>query len=221
MAKHVYYKKQVVVLWYSLAKMEREKRLTLRRQQERKRNSERRKALLMVEYIHVKYPMIYNKASEYYETLDEEYSDKNDLRKVERFKRLKVNTDNSKVYNDNMVLNIPLIFNNSAVNGIQPEGEMIEAVNAIQPEGEMIEAVDGIQPKGEMIEAVNGIQPTLLDPIPPEVVQKVIDELRLDPFLGQLMDEVEQEINQTEQDLMLDIDLEIADDLLEKELAYW
>ena len=144
MAKHVYYKKQVVVLWYSLGKMERQKKLNLRRQQERKRNNERRKALLMVEYIHVKHPAIYNEANEYYEILNEEYSDKNDLRKVERFKRLKANTYNSKVYNDNMVLNIPLIPNNSAVNTIQPEGEMIEAVDGIQPEGEMIEAVNTI-----------------------------------------------------------------------------
>ena len=225
--------------------MEREKRLTLRREQERKRNNEKRKALLMVEYIHIKHPTIYDEANEYYETLDKEYSNRKDLRKVEHFKKMKVNTDNSQVYNDNMVLRIPLIPNNSAA--AMEEGETIERRQELpnnsaagMEEGETIErrqelpnnsaaaTEEGemIEPWQEQIEDVNSIQPTLLEQVPQDVLQKIIDELRLDPFLEKLMDKVEQEItlegiNQTEQDLMLDIDIDIPDNLLENELLHW
>ena len=206
MVKHVYYKKQATdCTWHLLSKMERGKRLLVRRQQERERNNEKRKALLMVEYIRIKHPSIYDEASEYYEALNKEYFDKHDLRKLKQVKRLKPNTHNSKVYKDNMLLNIPLIGINSSAERIQPE--TTEAAERIQPE--TTEAAERIQP-----ETTEGIQPTLLEPIPSETLEQVINELRLDPFFGQFMNEVEE-------DFTLDIDLEIDDDLLEKELVHW
>ena len=261
MVKHVYYKKQATdCTWHLLSKMEREKRLLVRRQQERERSNEKRKALLMVEYIRIKHPSIYDEASEYYEALNEEYFDKHDLRKLEQVKRLKRNTHNSKVYKDNMLLNIPLIGINSSAERIQPETteaaeriqpetteaaeriqpetteaaeriqpETTEAAERIQPETteaaeriqpETTEAAERIQPEAteaaERIqpETTEGIQPTLLEPIPSEALEQVINELRLDPFFGQFMNEVEE-------DFTLDIDLEIDDDLLEKELVHW
>ena len=250
MVKHVYYKKQATdCTWHLLSKMEREKRLLVRRQQERERNKEKRKTLLMVEYIRIKHPSIYDEASEYYEALNEEYFDKHDLRKLEQVKRLKPNTHNSKVYKDNMLLNIPLICIDSSAERIQPETteaaeriqpetteaaeriqpETTEAAERIQPEAteaaeriqpETTEAAERIQPEAteaaERIqpETTEGIQPTLLEPIPSEVLEQVINELHLDPFFGQFMNEVEE-------DFTLDIDLEIDDDLLEKELVHW
>ena len=63
------------------------------------------------------------------------------------------------------------------------------------------------------------MDPSILDQIPPETVEKIIDELRNDPNLKDMMDDVEQQI---EEELVgLEIDLPELNDLLEQELELW
>ena len=63
------------------------------------------------------------------------------------------------------------------------------------------------------------MDPSILDQIPPETVEKIIHELRNDPNLKDIMDDVEQQI---EEELVgLEIDLPELDDLLEEELQLW
>ena len=269
MVKHVYYKKASDCTWHLLSKMERQTKLSRRREQDRKRKHQARQDQLMAGYIHVKYPLIYKEANEFYQTLNNMYPNKIDLRKTARFKELEVDIINPSIqpdqttYNDNMILKIPLIglqanepnepdcekapeetFNHQYiipeniqhVDGIFPTIDEIpenkEAVDAIFPTIDEIpenkEAVDAIFPTIDEIpenkEAVDAIFPTiaaatLIDELPPDLIQNIINELRADPDLQSTMNEIEDQINDlSEKDL--DIDIDIADDLLEKELSY-
>ena len=65
------------------------------------------------------------------------------------------------------------------------------------------------------------MDPSILDQISPEVVEKIIRELQLDPELKDMMDDVQQEINTEEELVGLEIDLPELDDLIEEELQMW
>ena len=58
-----------------------------------------------------------------------------------------------------------------------------------------------------------------IDQMPQDMVDSIITSLRADPDLHKLMDDVENGITYEDEDI--DIDLEIASDLLEKELIAW
>ena len=242
MVKHVYYKKASDCTWHLLSKMEKQARLSKRREQDRKRKNQTRQDQLVAEYVHIKYPSIYKEATEFYESLNNLYPEKIDLRKTSRFRELKTDiikqhpstqsdqTPNSSstvtsfsedqaTYNDNMLLRIPLID----VQANRPNCEKT-AEETFDPQHEIpeeIQAVDAILPS---ITAA-----TLVDQLPLELIQKIIDDLRADPELENIMSQIEEEINQ-ELDLdiniddlsekELDIDINIPDDLLEKELLY-
>ena len=61
--------------------------------------------------------------------------------------------------------------------------------------------------------------PSILDQIPPETIEKIINELRNDPHLKDMMDDVEQQIE--EEIVGLELDIPELDDLLEEELQLW
>ena len=61
--------------------------------------------------------------------------------------------------------------------------------------------------------------PSILDQIPPETIEKIINELRNDPHLKDMMNDVEQQIE--EEIVGLEIDIPELDDLLEEELQLW
>ena len=60
---------------------------------------------------------------------------------------------------------------------------------------------------------------TLVPELPPQMVEEIIKDLRADPDLACIMNDVEDQIVHEEAD-DLDIDINIPDDLLEKELAW-
>ena len=218
MVKHVYYKKskRPVVLGICSRKMDQQARLRKRREQDRKRQSNIRKDKLITEYIHIKYPEIYNEANAFYQTLNNKFPDKKDLRKTDLFIFLKADIKNPPTqkeietaqqtqkeietaqqtqYEDNMVLKIPLMSNN-------PAPCIIEETSDLQQN-----------------QAVDAFEPTLFDQVPEDLLQKIIDELMLEPALKNIITEPEQEsefmLNE------LDIDIDIPDDLLENEVMYW
>ena len=174
--------------------MDRQGKLHKRREQERRRTNEKRKAHLVAEYVQIKYPTIYNEASEFYQKLDALHPNKYDLRKVDLFKHLKklhtqqettAETTQQMQYNDNMLLEIPLMRSPNI-------------------------AEEGTDLQQKQNEVIDTIQPTLLDEIPEDLLQRAIDELQLEP-----------EFNLDELDIGLNIEIDIPDDLLEKELACW
>ena len=69
------------------------------------------------------------------------------------------------------------------------------------------------------------LDPSLLDQINPETIEKIIRELREDPNLQDLMNDVENtiqdETNTEEEIIGLTIDLPELNDLLEEELQFW
>ena len=174
--------------------MDRQAKLHMRREQDRRRANEKRKAHFVAEYVQIKYPTIYNEASEFYQKLDALHPNKNDLRKVDLFKHLKksqtqqettAETTQQVQYNDNMLLEIPLT----------------RSLNI---------AEEGTDLQQKQNEVIDSIQPTLLDDIPEDLLQRAIDELQLEP-----------KFNLDELDIGLNIEIDIPDDLLEKELACW
>ena len=247
MVKHVYYKKQATgCTWHLLSKMEKQTKLEIRRERDRKRKECIRQDQLMIGYIKVKHPLIYEQAREYYNTMNSMYSNKKDLRKTASFKDFEVSTfnrptkSNEPAYNDNMVLEIPLINPETkepeeTVNQEAEERMNSETVNQEAEERMNSEAVDSIfldipaVATEETVnrEAVDTIFPniteaTLIQELPADLIQQIINDLRADPELASLMNDIEEEVMNEEQveDLDMDIDIDIAADLLEKELLY-
>ena len=70
-------------------------------------------------------------------------------------------------------------------------------------------------------EGDQALDPSILEQISPETMEKLIQELQLDPNLKDIMDDVQQEINTEEELIGLTIDLPELDDLLEEELELW
>ena len=60
---------------------------------------------------------------------------------------------------------------------------------------------------------------TLVPELPPQLVEEIIKDLRADPDVACIMNDVEDQMVHEEAD-DLDIDIDILDDLLEKELAW-
>ena len=65
------------------------------------------------------------------------------------------------------------------------------------------------------------LDPSIMDQVSPEIMEKIIRELQLDPNLKDMMDDVQQQINTEEELIGLEIDLPELDDLLEEELQLW
>ena len=183
--------------------MERQVHLTTRRAAYKKRKQEVRQEQLMINYIKAKYPIIYKEASDYYSTLDAMYPTTNDLRKTWRFKEYISNTKTS----DDMVLQIPLINHKDK----EAPNHEVEAREVEDHEVNETVHVDDIFPDINLN--------TLVQELPPQMIEYIIKDLRADPDLASLMDDVEGQMVHEEAD-DLDIDISIPDDLLEKKLAW-
>ena len=196
-------------------KMEKQTQLMIRRARDRKRKEQIRKDQLMIDYIKVKYPVKYEEARDCYNTLNKIYPTTNDLRKTCRFKEFQTNTKSC----DNFVLEIPLM--NPEPNGAKEtlnhevkvtiNHEAKEMLNHEAKETINVETIDDIFPD---------IDPaTLVPELPPQFIEQIIDELRADPDLAALMNDVEDQMAYEEY-VADDLDIDIQDNLLEEEL-FW
>ena len=116
-------------------------------------------------------------------------------------------------YNDNFQLRIPLIRYNSgsvATETVQSATQEVCPVNSIQP-------TETLQTLTEKMLAVDSIQPSILEGISSNLLDKIIEELRAEPELKDVVAQVEEEQLFEE----LDIDIDMPEDLLEKELENW
>ena len=233
MVKHVYYKKASdrQCLAFIVEKMEKQTQLMIRRARDKKRKEQIRKDQLMIDYIKVKYPVKYEEARDYYNTLNTIYPTTHDLRKTWRFKEFQTNTKSC----DNMVLKISLMnpepngaketLNDEAKGTLNDEAKETlndEAKDTINHEAkEMLnhEAKETIN-----VETIDDIFPdidpaTLVPELPPQFIEQIINELRADPDLAALMNDVEDQMAYEEY-VADDLDIDIQDNLLEKEL-FW
>ena len=202
MVKHVYYKKQATgSAWHLLSKMEREMRLSRRRERDRRRKERIRQDQLMIAYIKVKYPVIHEEANKY-NTINALFKDKKDLRKTDHFRARLFQTE----YSDNMVLQIPLIPTKKAGETvIQDDIATAETLPDIATTETLPDiAIDNI---------LQDIRPTLEQELPEGLIEQIVNELRADPEIAKLMNDIEDNVDED-----LDIDIDFENNLLEKEL---
>ena len=206
--------------------MEKAYKLQLKREACRKRKESARKDLLMVAYINKKYPLIYKEAEVYYDKLDKNNPSKIDLRKTTEFRALK----EVEVLNDRMVLEIPITCQNineqpQNINE-QPQNINEQPQNINEQPQNINEQPQNIneQPQNineqPLLDDLRDIQGIMADQLQPDVIENIMKELRNDPHVSKLMDEIETEL--TEGMNLFDddnIELEI-DDRLEEELLW-
>ena len=147
----------------------------------------------MIEYIRIKHHMIYIEAENFYTNLNKIYPSKGNLLKTPRYKELE-----QAGINDNMQLKIPL-------NSFSQSQPSIPTTTGL-PQGENLQSI---------IPTVDEIMPTI-DEIPQDFVEAILKDLRADPDLNRLMNDVETYVDQD-----MDINVEIESDMLEKELVFW
>ena len=125
------------------------------------------------------------------------------------------------LYTDSLQLRIPLLDPQSISNGTNCNTGTTETLSIITEqvleEDTQQSPLYQEQPFTVQIPGEDTLQPSLSEVIPPDVIQKVIDELRSDPDLQDMFD-IEQQLQFKE--LGADIDIP-EDDLLEKELENW
>ena len=190
--------------------MEKQARLTIRRERDRKRKTQIRKDQLMISYIKTKYPVKYEEAREYYDNLNTAHPTAKDLRKTLRFKAFQAETKSC----DEMVLKIPLMNP-----GPSEDKEMTSHKDTINHEVGEMQNQDGETINAGTDDIFPDIDPTTLVPeLPPQLIEQVINELRADPELASLMNDEEEKAYDEYVDDNLDIDIE--DDALEKDL-FW
>ena len=183
-----------------VGKMEKGKALAVKREGSRKRKANCRKDLLMTAYINKRHPLIYKEAEAYYNKLNELHPTKIDLRKTIEFRALP--NAPMEAIKDNMCLDIPLIATQTVVE--------VPSVAAV----EIVEEC----PLPADLETIEGI---LEDELPAGVMENIIKELKADPQLNKIMQEIEDLVyKESEEDEDIDIDFE-TDDRLENELRLW
>ena len=242
MVKHVYYKKQATdSAWHLLSKMEKEMRLSRRRERDRRRKERIRQDQLMIAYIKVKYPVIHEEANKYYNTINALFKDKKDLRKTDHFRAQLFQTE----YSDNMVLQIPLISTKKAGETViqddiattetlpdiattetLPDIATTETLPDIAttetlPDITTTETLPDIAttetlPDIAIDNILQDIMPTLEQELPEGLIEQIINELRADPEIAKLMNDIEDNVDED-----LDIDIDFENNLLEKELLYY
>ena len=198
--------------------------LARRRQKSQMKAQQWRKESLMMAYIQSKHAIVYKEAERYYTKINKIYPNKRNLLKTPRFRELKQTE-----IQDSMQLNIPLVsmpVSQQNIPSADPEPSLsteneLSTVQNSQPTVPTTSEPSTHQiPEFENpqvgIPAISQMTPL---EIPEDMIESIMTSLRGDPDLNRLMDEVESEI--TYQDEDIDIDIEIANDLLEKELTFW
>ena len=188
-------------------------RLSRRRERDRQRKEKIRQDQLMIAYIKVKYPVIHEEANQYYSTINAIYKNKKDLRKTDLFREA-VTT-----YRDNMVLEIPLIQTKKPEEGetVNQDITTAESLPDITTAETLPDIATGEMSEERMNQEVidnilpDMMMPTLEQELPEGLIQQIISELRADPELANLMNDIEDKVDD-------DLDIDIDDNLLDKEL---
>ena len=193
----------------------------IRRKQLRKnRNDEKRKNALIADYVQHKHGNIYAEAVQVYERLNERHPEKADLRKTEWYRAWKSNViitppeEPAKLpkYEDLLELKIPIqkyrTVKHSLTVTTQTEQPVQEQPVTVEMPQEQPVTVEMPQEQPVTVEMpdIEPLQPILGDEIPQDLVDHIIGQLREDPDLKDIFDNVDE--------LFEDINYE-TDDLVE------
>ena len=186
-----------------------------------------RESLFITEYMETKHHHIYMEAAAMYNSLNERYPRKPDLRKTAEFRTWKNVTKPKsfglvppKKYRRPVYESIPL-------KEIQPLTMQLEIPLSSSHRPTRQSSVkeyqtDEILQQGDqpVQQDISNIEPTLSGEVTPQVIEKIIQELRDDPEMNELMQNVEEQIE--EELIGLDVDLpEIPDPLGEELSQLW
>ena len=217
--------------------MGRERDPARRKQLRKNRQNVKRQNSLITDYIEHKYANIYAEAFEFYKNLDDKYPDKTDLRKTEEYKFWKFGSvhltsqpqeQEPKEYTDNLQLNIPIKRYRTVKQGQsvttqtlstqeQPSTAITTQTLSTQKQSSTAITTQTLstQEQSSTIQTPQTPQPTLLEELPHDLVQEMINELKEDPHMMNMFDTIEGQLDFEE------LDIEIPDSLLEKELQNW
>ena len=174
-----------------------------------------RESLFIADYLEMKYNDVYTEVAKVYNSLNKKYPQKPDLRRTPEFRAFKNKTKpkyNRSLYEGirltkplqplSMQLEIPLLPSPKCIKQSTHKDE--QTMDEIIQEGDQQQQQD-----------VSNIAPSLMENLSPEVVDKIIEDLRNDPNMHELMSDVEKQIEEE----LLEIDIPEIPDLLEEELA--
>ena len=203
--------------------MGKERDIVRRKQLRKSRQDEKRQNSLITDYIQHKYANVYTEALHFYERMNNQYPKKIDLRKTEEYRVWKTSVSGTSaqsqvqeppnpvsiesspttvetqpptkpIYEDNLQLRIPLDRYRSLKHTQSTTTQTLTIVD----EG-------------------SSLQPTLVDELPSDLIDQIIDQLRQDPDLTNMLDDIN--CNELINSEGMDIDIEIPEyTLLEKEL---
>ena len=214
-----------------------------KKQLRRERVSKRRQDTFAIEYIRVKYSDIYHETMEFYDAINKNNPAKFDLRKTDDYKLWKANLARKK---EPLTLEPsnpePSTLEPSNLEPSTPEPSTPEpsTPEPSTPEPATTEKhtwqdnlqlriplmdkhifkhpIETLQTVTEEILEEGTIYPSLEDEIAPELINKILEELRQEPDLHAIFTDVEQQL-EFEQ---LGMDIDIGEDYgLENELALW
>ena len=202
-----------------------------------KQRVQKRKTIFVDEYVRVKFSKVYTEAINFYSALDQIYPEKKDLCRTTEFRRWraklskKSTTDTRQPEHEstrNMVLNIPLLPHpSSTANTVETTGQT-STVSELDTPSE-IQQSPATPPEigAEIIVEMPPIQPqTPLetdDEITDRRIQEIIAELRDDPDLNGIFDDLEPN-NQTDEGIevpTLEQEIETDIGLIDNEVDFY
>ena len=137
-----------------------------------------------------------------------------DTREIRRLIPVKL-PSGKRVYEDTLQLRIPLIPHKTITTPVIIEEDSSEEHPPVEP----TVTAETLQIVTEETVGEGTIQPSLMEELEPELVEKIISELRPEPDLQDIFTDIEQQL-EFEQ-LGMDIDIAIEDSALEEELLNW
>ena len=214
---------------------------TYKKQMRQVNTSKKRQALFISEYVMVKHFEIYEQAAMLYNKINAIHPKKPDLRKSIEFKNWKlVETGMPKIrphiprhpdqyavhkgiviqqeeVSQEIVASVPKKTFQLQIPLLDPEqiGQINNHLDIEQVIDEGQQTIDQGQQVDEESHDIDNIQPSDFGDIPEDIVDGIINQLREDPELSKLIDDVEAEFFAQDLDIGMEIELE---DRLEEEL---
>ena len=176
-----------------------------------------RESLFIAEYLETKYHHVYMEAATMYNSLNEKHPRKPDLRRTVEFRAWK-----NKIKPRSFGLSPKPKYNRATYKDIvltplQPlkmrlEIPLLPSPNSTNQPSDKDDQTTNPPPVDEILQ--EGDAPSLLEELSPQVIDKIIQDLRDDPDMNDLMRDVEEQIEEE----LLEVDVPEIPDPLEEEL---
>ena len=215
MARHVYLSKQASELGANFENGQ-GKRFGKKKTAKKNRQDEKRKNTLIADYVQYKYANVYAEASQLYQRLNHRYPEKADLRKTEEYRvwrsgmspqepaNCESQASSPSKYQDSLQLKIPIRKYRTVKHSQTATTQTVSPASEESTQTVSAVSEESAQESPATVETahVEPQQPTLVDELPPDLVDQIVGELREDPDLKDIFDCIDG------QDAFEDIDFE-------------